>query len=280
MAKQKKSKIELIRSEYDKPELARQLAAMRADEQRRVLRKTQPGAIVTASRDLTLSKKSYWLKPIQGSVMLFWGRQCSDLIPALERAYATGDEAALERISAGFADQFERRPVVPLKEGFEKLFATTMYFDLVYGAKQLISRLALPDGIEYGAVGFAYNGGSLRNESFALLEYSKPFERQGYETLIVKVPPELSEIEREALALVPPESWESNIGHATMCPVACVGIAAIVIALVTCAGGCAELERQLGKISLTADQLRQLGPLSSASELLAVRREVFEQYGF
>jgi hypothetical protein len=113
-----------------------------------------------------------------------------------------------------------------------------------------------------------------------LLEYRKPFERGRYETLIVKVPPQLSAVEREAVAIVSEEESDLNIGHATMCPLACVGIAAIVIALVTCAGGCVALREQLEKVSLTEDQLRQLGPLASAKELLAVRREIFEQHGF
>jgi hypothetical protein len=209
--------------------------------------------------------------------MLFWARHGSGLIPALERAYATGDEVALRKLSKDFAKEFKRRPVVPVKEGVEKLLSSPMYFDLLYGSKQLISRLALPEGIDYGAVGFAFNGGALNDSDFKILEYRRPYERLRYDTLLVKVYPKLTAIEREALELVGPDL--ANIGHATICPMACVALAAVVIALITCAGGCEAMEQQLEQISLTEDQLRQLGHRASASELLTVRRQVFEQHG-
>ncbi|MEA3012467.1 MAG: hypothetical protein QOD42_1012 [Sphingomonadales bacterium] len=274
------SKLDTIRRGQDEPGLARHLAAVRADETRRTVRMARPGAVVTSAPSLAKSTTQYWLKPIRGSVMLFWGRQGSELIPALERAYSTGDEAALKKLGKAFADEFERRPVVPIEESFKALFASPMYFDLQYGSKQLISRLALPSGIDFGAVGFAYNGGSLEDEDFTLREYRRPFERLSYETLIVKVPPELSAIEREALELASADASELNIGHAAMCGFGCIAIAAVVIALITCAGGCEILQEKLDEVSLTEDQILQLGPLASAQELLAVRREIFEQHGF
>lgn len=272
------TKISQVKAQYNTPEFASHLFAMRTDQHRRLVRRRRPDAVITA-KSLSATKNEYALKPIKGSVMLFWSQPGHNLIPALEKAYVNGDEDTLQKLSSEVANEIERRPILPLAEAFTKVFASAMYFDLFYGQAQLVSTLTLPDGIPYGAVGFAYNGGALADDEFVIAEYFTD-EKAAYDTLIVKVPPDLSDLERQALEAVPDNMTDLNIGHATMCPLACAGIVAIAIALVTCAGSPhRQLEDLLSRVALTQEQLDRIGPLASARQLLAVRREIFEQYG-
>ncbi len=174
----------------------------------------------------------------------------------------------------------KRRPVASLDEGFEKLLDSPMYFDVLYGSKELAGKLTLPDGDAYGAIGFAYNGGAINDEDFSIVEHHQNSNERAFSTLVVKVSPDLSDIERLAVEAVPADQTGLNIGEATVCPIATGALVAIVIALVTCAGGCEKMGEELDQIRLTRAQLDSLGPLASARELLAVRRDVFEQYGF
>ena len=267
-----------VMAEYNTPEFASYLFAMRDDQHRRLVRRRAPDAVVTAA-PLPSGSTEYALRPLKGSVMLFWSQPGHGLIPAIREAYANGDEAALQQLSVDVAREIEIRPVLPLDEAFEKVFACPMYFDLLYGKTQLVTTLALPGDIPYGAFGFAYNGGMLADDAFELVEYFTE-ETASYDTLIVKVPPDLSDVERQALEAVPEDMTDLNIGYSVMCPLACVGIAAIVVALITCAGNPhAELEARMAQVTLSQEQLDRIGPLASARQLLAVRREIFEQFG-
>lgn len=272
------SKKDEIKAIYNAPVDWAQLFAVRTDQDRRLIRQTRPTAVVE-SPPLDPGGREYILKPIKGTVILIWARPGSGLIPKLAAAYADGDEAALESLSAGFADQLDNQTIRSVEEGLERLFECTSYFDVVYGSTELIGCLGLPRGIDFGAVGFPYNGGSLDDTSFKVVEHYLG-EPESYETLIVKVPPRLTELELQAVQAVPAELSEINIGHATVCPLACGGIIAIGIALYTCAGVHHEqLLDGFDAVVLPADQLERLGPLASARQLLAVRRNILQTYG-
>lgn len=199
---------------------------------------------------------------------------------ALEQAYAKADLNALKSLSRKAAKQIDNHPVSSLKEGFESVISSPMHFEVQYGSKSLASNLVLPRGNEYGAIAFAYNGGNINMDDFKFIQYHKhDSEQVDYRTLLIVVPPELSDIERRALDAIPIDQDFVNIGDATICPGATIALVAIVVALVTQAGRWEEMASRLDKVRLSEDQLNRLGPLASARELVAVRREIFEQYG-
>jgi hypothetical protein len=266
-----------IQNEVNKKGLYDHVRRLRSDEERRLVRTRSP--IVVTAHPTRSESKDYLLKPLKGSIVLFWAPKGSSLITTLEKAYATGDEGTLKQLSAEFTQQLEKRKILPLKVAFEKLLAAPMYFYLLYGNKTLVSNLALVDGIEYGAMGFAYNGGSLRDADFKIVEYYKACERAEYDTLIVKTPPDLSAIEKEAIAAVPDDQLDLNLGYSTVCGLGCIAIIAVGIALITGAGVNEVMRDQLEKITLSASQVEQLGKLSSARELLSMRREIFQKFG-
>jgi hypothetical protein len=273
------NRIEQIRAAYDEPGLGRSLAAINADAARRATSMRAPDSIITAS-SFEGSRKDFLLSPVKGSIMLFWGRSDSNVISRLERAYASGDDETLRELSAAATRQMEDHPVGTLEDGVEAVLSSAMYFDVLYGSKELAGKLTLPDGIEYGAIAFPYNGGVLEDKEFRLVQRHRDGETLEYRTLVVKVRPDLTEIEREALDAVPIDQSFINIGEASICPAATVALVAIVVALVTQAGIWEEMRSRLDEVSLSASQIERLGPLASARELVAVRREIFEEQGF
>ena len=267
-----------MKAEYDRPGLGGHLARIRADTVRRATRVRTPDAIVTAP-PFEGSRDDYLLSPVKGSIVLFWGAPESDVIPQLEQAYAEGDTHTLRRLSDAAVHQMERQPVGSLEEGVEAVLTSPMYFDLVYGTKVLASSLVLPRDNEYGAIAFSYNGGPIDEAEFKLVQHCVGEAEVEYRTLLLKVNPDLTAIEREALHAVPVDQSSINIGDATLCPFVTCALVAIVIALVTRAGIYDEMRSQLDAVTLSDSQLERLGPLASARELVALRREIFEEHG-
>ncbi|WP_055714049.1 hypothetical protein [Streptomyces torulosus] len=271
-------KREQILREFAKEGLSEHVQRLRADEHRRLVQTRVP--VVVTPHPALQDSTDYVLKPIKGTALLFWARPGTPLIGMLEKAYATGDERVLRQLSEEFQEQLDTRPVQPIDVAFEKLLSAPVYFDVMYGSKTLVASLALVDGIDYGVVTFAYNGGKLHDADFKIVERYRDFDRASYDTLIVKTAPDLSAVEQQAIDAVPEHQLELNVAHTAMCPIACAGIAAIVIALITCAGGCSQqLGERLDEVELTEEQIKQLGSLASARDLLSMRREILEEFG-
>jgi hypothetical protein len=271
------TRIDQIRAAYDEPGLGRHLSKLRTDATRRATSLRSPDSIISVP-SFDGSAKDFLLSPVKGSVMMFWGQ--ADVISRLEEAYARGDDDTLREMSDVATRQMASRPVGTLDEGVEAVLSSPLYFDLQYGNKELAGKLALPEGIEYGAIAFAYNGGTLEDKEFRLVQHHRDGENLEYRTLLVKVAPDLTDIERKALRLVPTDQSFLNIGEASFCPAATIALVAIVVALVTHAGIEAEMRSRLDQISLSESQVERIGSLASARELVAVRREIFEEYGF
>ena len=54
----------------------------------------------------------------------------------------------------------------------------------------------------------------------------------------------------------------------------------IAVALATNAGIWQEIGEQMNQVHLSEDQVERLGPMASAQELVALRREIFASHGF
>jgi hypothetical protein len=273
------NRLDKIRAEFDRPGLGSHLARLRADAVRRATSERAPDSIITAA-PFEGSQQEYLLSPVKGSIVLFWGRRDSDVIPQLEDAYARGDRRTLKKLSDDAAQLMARRPVGTIEEGVDAVLTSPMYFDLLYGSKELARSLVLPEGNDYGALAFAYNGGAIDEGAFRLVEHATGESDVEYRTLLVRVPPDLTDLEREALEAVPQDQSFTNIGEATMCPAATVAIVLVVVALITKAGIWDDMTRRLDEVTLSDSQIDRLGPLATARELLALRREVFEEFGY
>ncbi|NEN04667.1 hypothetical protein G3T36_02175 [Diaminobutyricibacter tongyongensis] len=216
--------------------------------------------------------------PIEGSIMMFWARPGSDIISRLEKAYANGEQAPLHEVNDIIARQLADEPIPTLDAASDAVLASPMHFDVRYGTKVLSRTLTLPEGAEICLLVFPYNGGDLNEEDFALDQFHRAGETVEFPTLLVKVPPKLSEVELEAIRAVPADQVGINIGEASCCP-AVTALVLIAVALATHAGIWQEIGDQMNNVRLTESQIARLGPMASAQELVAVRREIFEAHG-
>jgi hypothetical protein len=270
-----------IRAVFDQPGLGRHISTIQADAGRRVLSSRAPDRFVTAAgfKHKRGRRSGNALLPIEGSIMMFWARPGSDIIPRLEAAYTKGDEAALRGVNEIIAAQLADEPVPTLDAAAAAVLRSPIHFDVRYGTKVLSRTLTLPDGADVCLVTFPYNGGDLDERNFALDQYHQAGKTLEYPTLLVKVPPQLSEVELRAVEAVPADQIGINIGEASCCP-AVTALILIAVALATNAGIWQEMGEQMNEVHLTEDQIKRLGPMASAQELVALRREVFEEHGF
>ena len=266
-----------VEAEFAKEGLYSHLMKLQADKSRRLTNTCAP-RVITAERIESKSKPNS-LTPIKGTVMLCWAQRGSKFLKTLEKAYTVGDERALQKLSETFDGWRKERKVVSVERAAEVIVDAPVHFDFLYGNKTLASFVTLPAKMEFGAMGFAYNGGKLCDGEFKIVDHYNAFERAGYDTLIVKIPPDLTQIEEEALEAVPETQLGLNLGDSAICPGITV-IVLIVVALVTCAnGGCDRLRDELARVSLPESAIKQLGKVASARQLLAMRREVLEKSG-
>ena len=278
MERDTRSRLSQIHAVFDEPGLGRHIAAIRADAGRRVATSRAPDTIVTAAKFKRRRGSENALMPIEGSIMMFWARPGSDIVLRLEKAYTEGEQATLHEVNEIIAQQLANEPIPTLDAASDAVLASPMHFDVRYGSKVLSRTLTLPEGAEVCLVVFPYNGGDLNEQDFALDQYHRPGETVEYPTLLVKVPPKLSEVELEAIRAVPADQVGVNIGEASCCP-AVTALVLIAVALATHAGIWQEMGDQMNKVRLTKSQIARLGPMASAQELVALRREIFEAQG-
>ena len=224
------------------------------------------------------TKEYYSLKPVKGSIIMFMAKKGNSILNKLERAYDTGDLKTLQKLSTIVDKEVASRKVITVEKAVDQLIESPAIYDLNYGEKALAANVALINGLDYGSMAFAWNGGELDEKAFNIVELTQPHSSGDVEFLLVKTKPVLSKIEIETLKAVPKTQLGINIGTAAASPAACLVLVAIIV-LVTNAGQCGNFHDALSKVSLPASTLERLGKTTSAAELLSLRREVFESYG-
>jgi hypothetical protein len=244
-----------------------------------VVRSRRPDRIVKVSEFKRGRRSGNPLVPIEGSILMFWARPGSDIIPRLEEAYQKSDEGALGEVHEIIARQLADEPIPTLDAAADAVLSSPMHFDVRYGTKVLARTLTLPEGADICMVAFPYNGGDVDERHFAIDQYHQAGEAVEYPTLVVMSPAVLSEVERRALEAVPADQIGINIGEASCCP-AVTALVLIAVALATNAGIWQEIGEQMNEVHLSEDQVERLGPMASAQELVALRREIFASHGF
>lgn len=136
------------------------------------------------------------------------------------------------------------------------------------GRFTLASSLFVPEDLDLVIVPMPYNGGSLQDVPFTLVErHAADTNTEHYDAILIRRAPRLTEAETEALRLMPPDSLDLNVGRAAMCyAVTAVTVVAVVMfATTACPGTPID-------IHLDDDVVKRLGPELTARKLIQVRR--------
>jgi len=194
----------------------------------------------------------------------------------------------------GMASDFEQQLQLEppsLSKAAEQIIEAPVYFDLRYGGKTLATTIALINGSTIGSILLPYNGGQLRDEDFSIIEYYRSEPPAGYDYLLIKCPPHLSDIEQKAVDAVPADQLELNIGS-SITPAFPVDMVKEVARAINRAidravngrmagpGPTRELYRHALELTLTPATIEALGPAPSAVELLSLRRQLFNDPRF
>jgi len=214
--------------------------------------------------------------PLPGSVVLFTARKGSRLLHNLESAFANRSLSSLNQLGSELRDIVVKREVISVRDAVDKLIDAPVYFDFRYGSKTLAHHVGLINGIEFGSLTFAYNGGQLRDEEFQVVEYYRPGAREELDHLVVKNPPPLTDLEREVLRAVPENMLELNLASPNRCRLWTVGTVVAFVVLTVVGQACLAARDRLAKISLSPEQVQRLGSLASARELLNMRRQILD----
>jgi hypothetical protein len=96
--------------------------------------------------------------------------------------------------------------------------AIPSFAEISYANKTLGSHVHVDDVLRVHVHAFPYNGGYLDRSKFSMVEYYRPDSDTPLTCVLLVRQPKLSEIEREALRLVPSESSANNIALGYMEP--------------------------------------------------------------
>ncbi|RYG24114.1 hypothetical protein EON82_11825, partial [bacterium] len=167
-----------------------------------------------------------------GALTVFLARKGSWVLDEVRRAAvdATGYDSELFQKLAKY---FDGRQSVPLGEAVDMVLRQPTFSSVRYQNKVLASSLFLPEDIPVVALALPYNGGEFDPAAFVLVEHLREGSDVEFEGLILRHSPELTEAEREALRLVPPDQDENNVGGIGMCFAACAIAVAALVCLAT-----------------------------------------------
>ena len=177
-------------------------------------------------------------------------------------------------------------------EGEPRPQAFSSFAELSYANKPLVGHVHVDDLLRVHAHAFPYNGGHLDSEQFSLLEYYRADVATPLSCVLLIRQPKLSEIEREALRLVPSGSSANNVAAAAVAPLTPALLAFVVVTAEVAARWVYNEFVKLyvaflhGKTALSAlpdavleaedfqHQLKSLPPEVTAAELLRLRTDM------
>jgi hypothetical protein len=173
--------------------------------------------------------------------------------------------------------------------------ALPSFAEISYANKTLISYVHVDEMLRAKAYPFVYNGGHLDRNRFAMTEYYQSGHDTPLTCMLIIRRPKLSEIEREALRLVPSESSANNIAPSLVAPltptlmeflVAVTPVAAefvyneivnFIHLLLFGSVALASIPDAVLEAEGFRDKLKSLPPEATAAELLRLRMDMLLQ---
>jgi len=217
---------------------------------------------------------------LPGTVTLFVAPAGSEFLDEVGRAFASAEAADVHRVVAFVNERGSHRSRVSPIAAARELAGGRAFASLRYGRTVLAENLGLPAGIGFGAISFPYAGLKLDPAAFEFEQYVRHDFHERLDGILVVRPPVLSNAERAALELVPPEMIELGIrspGNVAV-TVTTVTVALFVVAVhtPTLTGGRTvdELRTRLDSVALAAEKIASMPSKATLGELVALRRDL------
>jgi hypothetical protein len=217
---------------------------------------------------------------LPGSITVLFARAGTPILTQIREAVSSRDGRD-QRLAPRIYKQFRDRKMLSIAQAVDLLKKQPVFGDLRYGGMTLIANLMVPHDREVGLVALPYNGGSLANAGFTLVEHFREGEESAaLDVVLLRHSAPLTKAEAAALRQVPSDQLELNVGHLGpdgACSVVILVAAVVVEAAVVAVTFAVTEERPRAKIRhLSDEEVAKLGPSASARSLLALRRAALE----
>jgi hypothetical protein len=269
-----------LNKELSRPRVLDEIARVEAARNDRPIETTAPRVIEWTETEMD-KQHEYGLRPLEGSVTIFWARKGSGMIAALERAYLAHDHPGLDALYRKLIRPVLGRSLVSVADAVSEALDADSFFDISYAGRPIVNSVFLPREMAAGSITLPYEGGKLDSARFNVREYSKDGKGRQYDVLALVAPPTLTAVERRALDAVPASMQDIHIGAPTrMAVLPTVVLVLIIVGLVTIASTCCgNVHDRLADLHLAPADLEGLDGVSSARRLLDLRRRLFEETG-
>ena len=295
---------ELLNEALDSPDFRRAFLQV---AQEKATRPVRPGrCVVVEIPEAAKNQEFELLTP--GTVTAFIGREGEPLLDDLTRAITDGNSAAFNHAAGQIQQMMAElsREIAGTHSGPASRARTgsssprqayPSIAEIAYANKALISHVYAGEVLRVNMYSFVYNGGHLDPKAFSLNDYHLPDSRTALACVLVVRRPKLSDIEREALRLVPSGASANNIGAALVEPVTPALVAFVAAATEAAArfvynefvnwfvgilhGGTTTALASIPDAVLHSEEfqtiLRSLPPEVTAAELVRLRTEMLLQ---
>ena len=211
-----------------------------------------------------------------GSMTVFLAAKSSAAMDEVRAAVNEGGLPA-KKLSEHVSRQYKRRRQQTVKEAVKAISRARVFAELRYGGATLATGLFLPKGLDVAVLCFPYNGGRLTRDGFTLVEYiDRHATDAGIDVLVIKVDPDLSDVEEGLLEAQNDADRFQNVGYEAWCDTTAWAVAAGVVAAATLAAAVATLGCVAPNVEvphLSERDVQRLGPEASVQKLLNIRRD-------
>jgi hypothetical protein len=209
-----------------------------------------------------------------GSAVLFVARAGSDTLLGLRRTLAERDLDAINDAGRPIYENLVDRQPVALAEAVDAFVSQGISVDLSYKGTPLVSNAFLPDDLDVAAFPMPFTGGPIDDDAFTIAARYRENVPGWLDAVLVVNEPDLSDLERAALDLVPADDSAVQIGKSAMC----YAITAVTVFIVV-AGATYACPGSRDVFHLDDEVVKQLRPEMTARELLSLRRQALEHRG-
>lgn len=283
MSRQKFNEL-LVRS-MDSPEFRHALVQLSEERETRPIRNC--GCVVIETPETADPHDFPHLTP--GTVTAFVAQEGERLLTKLTETIKANNseewDAVIEEINE-MQEKFLRKIAGSYPETLPRTLQP--FAEISYANKNLVSFVQVDETVRVAVHPLIYNGGHLDRNRFAMVEYYRSGQNTPLTCVLIVRPPKLSEIEREALRLVPSEYSANNIGSSVVQPIT-PALRDFVVATTPYAakfvydwavyflhillygGGIASLPDAVLESEAFREKLKSLPPEATAAELVRLR---------
>jgi hypothetical protein len=247
-----------------------------ADEKARRL------AAHTNIKVITLEPDEHNDLTIPGTCTVFLGLARQPNFEALFRGFMTRDTEVIDAATSLLrANTNEDENVPPVDALIAILEEATSIVDLRYETTALLSAVPMSAERNIAVFPVPYNGGRLEESKFIMSSFS-PDQAENVSGFIVLHKPRLTDLERHIVDLIPADASDFHLGVGRPIPANCTPAALVVFVIAATLmhtpfigrrPQVLELRARLQSAKLSDERINELGDLSSAEELLELRRK-------